>query len=108
MNKFFDEMNVQIQIKIYQTVNGLKIVEFMRQKGPAHDYYTYCREFRDQWYGNKIDIEVEPKSEVEVTITEKPDHYIMEDAKNHVKTKLLAPAKPHILNSLNQHQDYSK
>ena len=67
MNKSIDDSNVKIEIKIWQTVDGLKIVEFMRTEGPAHDYYTYVREFREEYFENTSDIQVAKETPAHLT-----------------------------------------
>jgi len=36
----------KIGIKIYETENGLKIVDFMKRKGPAHHYMEFFNIFK--------------------------------------------------------------
>jgi len=49
MTKNFDGVNVKIGMKIYETQNGLKIVEFMKRNGPSHHYNDFCKQFKDQF-----------------------------------------------------------
>ena len=58
MNKLIDDSNVKVEIKIYQTLDGLKIVEFMRIEGPAHEGYAFVREFREQYIEDTSDKKV--------------------------------------------------
>ena len=82
MDEFFDGNHMQIRIKIYQTKDGLKIIEFLRQKGPAHYYYAYCREFREQYFANTIENNETDQSTLAQRIMEKLDGFVDKEQKN--------------------------
>lgn len=56
MTKNIEGVDVKIGLRVYETENGQKIVDFMKRSGPAHHYNTFCNEFKDE-FDQKTELE---------------------------------------------------
>jgi len=49
MTNNFDGISSKVGFKIYETENGLKIIDFTKKKGPGHTYNEFFNLFKNSF-----------------------------------------------------------
>ena len=49
VNFVSDNINTKVDLQVYETKNGLKIVEFMKKNGTCNNYNDFCKKFRTEF-----------------------------------------------------------